>query len=415
MSWIEKIKTDLTITTGDGKTYTPSWINAKKQIDYQTTEFTFIGVKGSLVSRGEQIGQKIALQVYFQGEDHLDVASAFELSASDNRFWVLSHPLYGLLNVQPISLAVDNSNYNVSKITIPIVETIIETTPKTPLIVADKVEEDAELLTELTSERFGLSVEPDANDKRVMAQVVDSLKKNTEVEIIDDAAGQTFSNKYNTAKADILDATENPSISMASIQSVVMEPALLQQDIASRLIISKRNLISYKTTITNGFDTLLGLPNSYKSLYEVIGSSIISALLLTAATPLNESDYPTRSSVTDTTSLILSTVNQYLEDLDAMQSGSGGDIIDFVPSSDGIISLMNLVNFTTASLLQIALGAKQERFYTTEDDTDLISLTHQLYGLKKDDSTIDEMIRLNNIGLKQMLNIEKGTVINYYV
>jgi hypothetical protein len=41
MSWIENIKNDLQITTGDGKKYKPSWLNATKSIDYNISEFEF--------------------------------------------------------------------------------------------------------------------------------------------------------------------------------------------------------------------------------------------------------------------------------------------------------------------------------------------------------------------------------------
>lgn len=46
MSWIDKIKTELIITCGDGKQYKPQWINAVKTKDYNVAEFEFPEVSG---------------------------------------------------------------------------------------------------------------------------------------------------------------------------------------------------------------------------------------------------------------------------------------------------------------------------------------------------------------------------------
>ena len=41
MSWIERIKNDIIITTGDGKVYTPLYSIGGKTVEYNIAEFNF--------------------------------------------------------------------------------------------------------------------------------------------------------------------------------------------------------------------------------------------------------------------------------------------------------------------------------------------------------------------------------------
>src|SRR5690242_2796658 len=100
MSWLDRITDSLTITTGEGSTFTPNWINAVRQKEYNIAEFEFIEQKGTLVSRKLPRGNKYNIEIYFQGDNHLNEAGRFDLAADDPRYWVMAHPFYGHVNVQ---------------------------------------------------------------------------------------------------------------------------------------------------------------------------------------------------------------------------------------------------------------------------------------------------------------------------
>src|SRR4051812_32567908 len=117
MSWVDKLKNRIKIQMGDGKIYFPSWIPDHKRVEYNTAEFEFPNVEGTLVKRGTPLGRKYNLKLFFSGPDHLDDSDAFESSASDNRPWTIFHPYHGTIICQPTSLDFDNSNYNVTEIT----------------------------------------------------------------------------------------------------------------------------------------------------------------------------------------------------------------------------------------------------------------------------------------------------------
>ena len=83
MSWLEKVNTQLKIKCGDGKEYTPNYLDAKKGKEYNIAKFNFPNVKGTLVKRKAPMGLSFPLDIYFQGENHLQVAADFEASAAN--------------------------------------------------------------------------------------------------------------------------------------------------------------------------------------------------------------------------------------------------------------------------------------------------------------------------------------------
>jgi hypothetical protein len=66
-------------------------------------------------------------------------------------------------------------------------------------------------------------------------------------------------------------------------------------------------------------------------------------------------------------------------------------------------------------LYRIAFEAKQEREYILDEDSNIILLTHKFYEMDSEDRNINNFIETNNIGLNEILNIQKGRKIVYYV
>lgn len=159
MSWIDKIKTDLTITCGDGKTYTPNWINASKSVEYNIASFEFKALAGTLVYRGTPRGARYQLTLFFQGEDHLDLASDFMESANNSKPWVISHPFYETITVQPAGLTVDNTELNISAISGLVIETIGEDQASaTNVSQLDRIAEEKEVADNLLNGTFASEV-----------------------------------------------------------------------------------------------------------------------------------------------------------------------------------------------------------------------------------------------------------------
>ncbi len=409
MSWIERIKDQIVIITGDKKEFRPQWLNANKTISYNVTSFDFIGVSGTLVKRRRPKGAKYKLEIYFQGDDHLDIAKAFELSAADPRVWTIRHPFYDDLKVHPTDLFFDNSQYNVTKITGNILETIDDTNPQSTIVPEEKIVQDKEDADIITADAYvNNNPEPEVKDLTQMNDNLDQWKVFTGSIIDDDDEAETFRNKIRRAKSAVTNAVGKPLAAIRSMQEVINFPSLVQQSVELRL----KTLINEFTALVSSVSVLTRRADKF--LFENNAGSMITAIAVTVATPL-ETDYGNKQSVLDVIEKTLDSYNKYIETLDSLQTQDADEIDSYMPDSDSMDAINNLINFTISNLFDIALNSKQERSIVLEEDSDLISVTHRFLTLDATDENIDEFILNNNIGINEHLLIEKGRILKYYV
>lgn len=410
MSWVERVKDQIVIITGDKEEYRPQWLNANKTISYNVASFDFIGVAGTLVKRQQPKGAKYKLEIYFQGEDHLDIAKAFELSAADPRVWTIRHPFYDDLKVHPTDLFFDNSQYNVTKITGNILETIDDTNPQATVVPEEKIAQDKADTDLITADAYvNNNPTPTVTDVNSMNAGVDSLSTSTSLIITDDLESETFRNRVNKAKANISNAIGKPLAAIRAIQEVINYPSLLKQSVETRL----NTLVKEFDTLVNSITTITSRKNKF--LFELFGGGKITTMLIAVATPLTPADYGNKQKVLDTITTLLDSYKKYIDTLDLIQTTDADELDSYMPDSESMDNINNLVNFTISNLFLIALNSKQERSIVLEEDSDLISVTHRFLGLDATDENIDEFILNNNIGLNEHLLLEKGRILRYYV
>jgi len=416
MSWLDQIKTRLIITTPDSREYKPDWINAKKKVDFNIAKFEFPNVRGSLVYRGEPKGTEYVVELYFQGEDHLQLAKNFQTSANDRRAWKIQHPFYGQLKVQPISLDFDNTDLNISKVTGVIIETISQDYPSGKVAPTDYITEKgiaaSQMFSTSTANNTIITKVPPAN---ISAKGIAKLKgqltafKNTVAKIVKHTTSdfQNYFNAFNKAYSSINNLISQASSVLNFTQAVIIQPALFSQSIKSRF-----------TMLENQFNVLrsniVGLSNLDKLMYSTNQGSNISAFCLAAANPLPE-DYAYATDTYNTIEQLLSFYNQYLEDLDYLQSENGGSVNSFIPDANSLMLLAELMNFTLSNLFNIAVNGQQQRSIIAEADTNWIILTHRLYGIDQNDENLIKLMTQNNAGLNSILQVRKNTKVYYYI
>ncbi len=408
MSWLENLKDDLVITTGDGNKFAPNWINASKTREYNIAEFDFPNVAGTLVKRSQPRGRKYNLEIYFEGDDHLEKADEFDNSANDNRPWVISHPYWGRITVHPISLSYDTVKYNVTKITGVVIETITDDNPKAVVDITNQIVTTVETVITTSAFSFTIDVEPDVDD-------INKLTENNE--LFFNAGNQIASNTldfedyfnlFNKANAEILNATAQPLAAINALQAVIQAPSLFAQGVKLRMNV----FVEQTTKLSQGVINII--TPSGKKIYENNATTALTCMTLASANPI-DGDYTRRSQVIAIIDQISTAYDNFLIDLDTLQTDNGGDLDSYIPDSQSLIALNDNINFAIANLFTIALDARQERTIILEADSDPINLTHRFYGLNPDDSKIKEFININNIGLDELLLIEKGRPIIYFI
>lgn len=412
MSWVDKISNGFIINTGDGKRYTPAWLNASVVTEYQTAEFNFIGVAGSLVKQEQPIGNKYSLEIYFQGADHLDVSEQFRISCDDKRPWTVEHPLYGLINVKCPSLTHDNSGYNVTKITGTMIETILEGPPNVSVNPLDQIP----IMFETTAQDLeaALTETPAAADIITLTEDNAAVYKKG-VRIVTLANDfETFTNAYNTAITYIDTATATPLLMMRSVINVITLPAKFDAAVRTRLGVLLDTFDSLRANLAG----LISVAS--KQLFQNKQGAVVCGMCSAASQPLN-TDFLNSSTILDTIDDIINARQRFLSDLDGLTASNGGSPLSFVPNAQALISLNELVNTTISALFNLSLSARSERSIYIEKDTNWILLAHRLYGLDANDVNINDLISENQTPgsefnfLNEYLQVEKGRKIVYYI
>lgn len=407
MSWLDAVKNKMKITTGDGVDHFPDWMNASFQVEYKYTEFNFVDVPGGLVKKKKAIGRKYALELIFQGPNHLIDSERFRISTDGSEApWIIQHPLYDILKVQPTSLNYDNSQGNISKVTGTVIETMEEPPRNNFADPMDMIPIEVETSTELAT--VSLTEIPIPADINTMAQNNKVAYKKGVPIITDIVDANEYRNAFNTAVAYVDSATATPLLAMRSLIEVIQLPARFNADVKQRL---KVLIDTFNSLRANLFGTVAV---SSKQIYAGQQCALMTAICEAASTPL-DTDFKRSAIILETIEQISNVYNQLVEDLDSLQTPNANSPLSFVVNADLMIKLNNLVNLTVTNLFRIALSAMSERAIICEKDTNVILLAHRLYGLDSADKNIDQIIENNDIGLTELLIVEKGRRIIYYV
>ncbi len=407
MSWIEQSQESLVITTGDGKSYTPKWKATEKIIEYNVSQFEFPGVKGSIVHKRKPKGRKFPLEIYFDGDLHLQNCEEFEKSAEDERHWVVNHPFYGIFNANPSSINIDHSQSNVSKLMINLLETIVEDNPKgletpTELILSNSV-----IAIDSLGDYVDTSVTfPSTLDKNQLSQNVTTIYNEGKKTIKEASDIENYFNLFNEAIADILNVTDDLSQAMVTAQAMINAPFQFIDTVKNRVNMLKNQFLKLVTSVVN-----LVSPSS-KRIYEHNSGVIIICM---AEASVTSPDYASSEDVLNAIADLLDFYDQYILTLDSLQTDNGGDPDSYIPNAGTLLQIQDIIDYTVSKLFEIALDSKQERSIITETDTNVITLAHRLYGLEPDDSTIDYLVSTNNLGMDDLLQISAGRKIKYYV
>lgn len=408
MSWIDQVKEKIKITTGDGVEHRPEWMNASYESEYKYTEFNFIEVPGALVARKKPIGVKYSLELIFQGPDHIALAKRFKDSADASEApWLIEHPLYGLLTVQPTRLNYENPNsaLNTTRVT----GTVIETMEEPPI---DNLLDPREVTTVMTEEvavfsEESLTVTPTPTDINTMARS-NTVAYRKGLPIITDAVeAERYTNVFNTAATYINTATATPLLAMRSLIAVIQEPAQFTVQVKQRIKVLVDTFNSLRANLFGIIDV------SSKQIFCAEMAASVSAMCKAASTPI-DGDFRRSSEVLDLIDQITGRYAQLVEDLDSLQTDNAASPLSFVANAELMIALNDLVNFTVSNLFSIALGAKQERTIICAKETNWIELAHRLYGIKSD-ADVNELMDINDVGLEEMLIVPKDRQVTYFV
>ena len=243
-----------------------------------------------------------------------------------------------------------------------------------------------------------------------MNDQVNALDTRYSLRILNNEDSAKFKSLVAKAKSGIAKATADSTEAMKGIQAVAQFPA--------KLTISAKDRIKYiLEEVTRTRNAIFGLANitqNNRRFFEATTTDLLNGAYL-ASSNAREGDFTTRTEVYSVIDQLIAFWNQFILDLDNLQSIDNSREDNFVPNSENLRALEDLFNFTIGNLETIALNAKKELELFLEDDSNIINLTHRFYGLDELDENIDFFMESNEIGLNEVLQINKGRRIVWYV
>jgi hypothetical protein len=406
MSWEQQINQNFIITCGDGATYQPLYDDKAivKDVEYNLSEFNFPNVEGTFVDRRLRKGNRYAMTIVFQGANHLDEVARFENSAKDRRPWVVEHPKYGRLNVQPASLNFNDETLNFTRVTGTLLETILRGVPTITINPQDQIVNLQRVAFDSGAVLFASEPPIPQNMAVANASLYSSGVNSGALQL----QTENYFNLFNDANAAILNATAEPLAAIRALQAVILAPSQFSLSVRQRLQIFTNQLNLLFGTVAN----ISSQANKYQ--FEITTGSLITSMCSTASTPLPQ-DYVNMVDVLNVVDIILNAQSTFISSLDFLQTDNGGNTDSYISGFRFISDVTNTVNYTVSELFEIAISAQQERSILCDSDTNVILLAHRFYGLLIDDSTIQRVMDNNSIGISEILDIKKGRKILYYV
>jgi len=405
MSWINRIENiKFSIKTGDGKEFFPLWKPGEKSIDYNASTFDFIDVEKSLVERKKPKSGKFPLTFWFQGDDNIEQAQEFEDSAKDNRYWTVTHPFYGVIKGQPLSLSRNDANYNVTEISVDFWESIVFDYPKSNLSIQDNTLVKRDSVMENSALAYSSKNVQKSEDIQKNKESNALVSKSFET-IQSDETNVDYQNALAKAQKSADNLLKNPNQAILDAQALLSGPSFYDTDVLPRIN-------AYKTaynTLFRGFNSV-----SDKLFFESQGATCLANLCNAAVNFNFETDYLIVSDVDYVSNTILDLFSNYQNLVDEASTSNYEIADNYQPNAVVQSELHDLVMFTIANLFDLAFDAQQERIVYLPKDSNLILLTHKYMGLASDEN-IQRFREINGIKLKELFRIKKGRKIKYYV
>lgn len=401
MNWETRIETRFSIKTGDGNIYYPLQKGGDKEREFNTSTFEFIKVYGTLVDRKKPQGARYNLVFYFEGANNIDQADEFEISCEDPRQWTVTHPFYGTIVGQPLSIRRDDSSLNITEITVPFFESI---SPDYPFSNFSKKDNTRDLqrrtATALASAATDVSYEPvDIQKQNATLQIMSSELSN----LADNSTYADFQNALNGGLAAIDSLLDSPLNAIGEVQNFLDLPATYIRAVEARVASYEAILLRLKESVETVAD---------KKYYEAMAGTVLSLISVVLLSPIT-GDYVLTSDVEYYYNRLTSLYADYLKTLDSFVVSVYDVSNAYIPDATAQQELSTLMNYSIANLYEFTFGTKRQRIVVLTKDSNVILLTHKYLGLDDLDENIDIFIQTNNIKFNELFALKKGREIKY--
>jgi len=429
MSWIETITTgDIIIQFGNGEVMHVLYKRPAIEHNFNAVAIEYFNIEGAEIQRGKESHRTFPVELYIQGENHLEETAKFMEYAKDTRSWRMIHPYFPNedINCQPTTLKEDYSSANVTVITGVLWESIAKTNASFfEDVKADAFEKIdlAAIQAQRLADMMSLSVSDTAFMSNASKGSAITAKKGAFSDVDLGSINSDIA-KLNSTLNNI--GTE-PQRFMAQLAKVLRAPSTFYSTIKGRVGVLKE---SFKD-LTNAMKG--GASLGEKLFYEQ--AAALTALAIGEASMISKSDIAVKQDVRnpDTGEFIVSDdelvtrtqvlaqvidVNQvyqdYINQLMLMHSEKDNKLDSYYPNAELFRSIQDAMNGVTANLYSIAANAKVVRTYRLTEEMTMLELTNKLLGTYNNED-VNRFVESNSFVMKELLIVPEGREVVYYL
>ena len=404
-------------------------------VDYNNSIYDYPLLRGSFVDRREVKGDKYTIDIMFDGDNAIVDGETFVENSKDPRPWTIEHPYYGTLRIQPVRLRIDNSTYNVYKITIQCIETLETDQPRPVVDIPGRLNELKQATDVAIVENYVTLTEvPNSEDVQNMSMAVATWDRIESAAIRSQDTLSVFKQEVSRATGFVSNLIQNATSAINSVNALINFPFRVADNLQARFNALEEAYNSVKGNVIQSAE-LGAVSQRDRVFFEALGASVVSTAALIsivepdptevdeslATTEVEETpyslrdDYPSRQSLLNQIERIQDLYRDYIVTLDSITTDRADEPDSFTPNDDVIFNLTQLVVFSMRDLEAQIFETAQEREFVLTDDTDIINVTHRFIGLDSEDRNIDRMIEINGFSVNDMLELRKGRTVRYYV
>jgi prophage DNA circulation protein len=420
MSWRDRVKGEIVLTSPDGQTFTAKWIGNERTADKQLGIFNYPKVDKQVVQDLGILGVSYPLTLYFDGPDNDLVSTRFFDAISASGEWLIDHPSKGRKFLQPVRFKEQVAPIESGTITVFATEWIE--------VALDAAVVSAEQLSALI-ETQNAAVEAAVLDQMVAiadqssVENIETLKSATEkgLAAFDESMASVIDEDADVAArvagiqrgiADTLDSSPlDLTVLGGQIQALVSAPAAVTGSVLA-------SIRSYQSFV----DKLVSIPISAATrternlvaILEVFGISCSASANLVAARSLPETRAIALSSLDAVSELFTGMTDAF----DLYQQAYIDLLLEdqYFSQSESFVESSVMTAQTVGYLLSISFDLAIEKRFTLKEDRSPIEIAITEYGaLGDNDEYVDLFIETNALKDTDILILPAGREVVVYV
>lgn len=416
MTWEDRLL-QAAYTSPLGIRTTFDYVEAEESFEQNTSVFRYPGRDGAYVKSLSSGESHFPLDAIISGDNYDIDADIFMLSLKQSGNGILEHPVYGIKTVQVASVKrrdqiVEAGNQAI--ISIEFLQSIKDTFPTLLLDVVQGIVKLQSVFNISNSESYATNQQYNTQEESLNSQsrwksIVSIIDNNlSDIASTDTKVYNDFQIISKSITANIATLIDDP-LTLASQIIILIKLPDSTQNLSAKLsaygaLIAQLMNNTKLNDITN---------DSRNSLIENVIT--LQAALMAYAECTLYAEYLTKAEALTVSNSLQSLLNQVRELIEFQEQKFQIDSLNLLLYGDSVLwgVINGIVQSTSARLVSLAFGLKQERNIILQRPRTIIDLAWELYGTSSE-KTLDQLIANNLLEGEEILLIPIGREIVYY-